>query len=373
MAKGALKAQNPLILRYHRLIEAFSKSDDERDFYLDKVEGFLLYIDLDKEDIDFDSLDRELEKNSERYALIPKLTFYETKKFMECFVNEKVYDIDIKEKLLDIIGSRESRDNFLEFIYDHLSELDKWQQYYHERSRIRIIEWLRQHDFQFVFEEDLEFPRNIVEKLKMSTFEEKVSKDLQAARSQLYSKSKSYYSSEALNPRPKRGRPPKQQAKVEIEPQLVPDMYKMIPSEMRPFLFNPEYSGAAVSFSAKFDTEDQLRASLKGSSKDKIDSRLEILSQRLESLRHISGRLKDFKEIDVDATTRKSFQVMASDSLSLEEEEEGSALTKIAAGILPGNKKRGRPKTEEETKKRVKRVTPIEHRRTRVKEEEDDE
>ena len=32
------RAKNPLILRYHRLLEAFSKSDDERDFYLDRVE-----------------------------------------------------------------------------------------------------------------------------------------------------------------------------------------------------------------------------------------------------------------------------------------------------------------------------------------------
>ena len=32
---------------------------------------------------------------------------------MEGFVNEKVYNIDTKEKLLDIIQSEEARDNFL--------------------------------------------------------------------------------------------------------------------------------------------------------------------------------------------------------------------------------------------------------------------
>ena len=73
---------------------------------------------------------------------------------MECFVNEKIYDIDTKEKLLDIIQSKEARENFLEFIYDHHSELEKWQQYYQERFRIRIIEWLRNNAFDFVFEED---------------------------------------------------------------------------------------------------------------------------------------------------------------------------------------------------------------------------
>ena len=38
------QAQNPLLLRYHRLMDAFAKSDDERDFYLDKVEEFIVYV-----------------------------------------------------------------------------------------------------------------------------------------------------------------------------------------------------------------------------------------------------------------------------------------------------------------------------------------
>ena len=157
-------AQNPLILRAHRLMEAFAKSDDERDFYLDRSEGFLLFVDLDKSQEDLDTLENEVTKQSHRYCMIPKLTFYETKKIMEGFVNEKVYDIDTKEKLLDIIQSKEARENFLEFIYDHHSELEKWQQFYQERSRIRIIEWLRKNDFYFVFEEDLDLPHPIIGK-----------------------------------------------------------------------------------------------------------------------------------------------------------------------------------------------------------------
>ena len=82
---------------------------------------------------------------------------------MEGFVNEKVYDIDTKEKLLDIIQSKEARDHFLEFLFDHHTELDKWQQYYQERSRIRMIEWLRKNDFYFVFEEDLDLTKNTLE------------------------------------------------------------------------------------------------------------------------------------------------------------------------------------------------------------------
>jgi len=164
------EAQNPLILRFHRLMDAFAKSDDERDFYLDTLEGFLVFADLDRSFEELDRLEKELQDNQERYRLLPKMTYYETKKFMEGFVNEKVYDIDTKEKLLDIIGSKESRENFLEFIYDHLTELEKWQQYYHERSRIRIIEWLRQEEIHFAFEEDLDISKPTLEKVKQKSF-----------------------------------------------------------------------------------------------------------------------------------------------------------------------------------------------------------
>lgn len=168
--KQTQQAQQPLILRAHRLMEAFAKSDDERDFYIDRIEGFILYVDLDKSQEELDALDKELINHPDRYCMIPKLTFYEAKKIMEGFVNEKVYDIDTKEKLLDIIQSKEARSNFLEFLYDHHAEYEKWQQYYQERSRIRIIEWLRQHHFHFVFEEDLEFVRGLLEKLKQNIF-----------------------------------------------------------------------------------------------------------------------------------------------------------------------------------------------------------
>ncbi len=76
-----------------------------------------------------------------------------------------------------------------------------------------------------------------------------------------FAKAKTYYSNEALNPRPKRGRPPKQVAKVEVEPQVTVDMYTTVPPPCRLFLYLPEITSAAsVTFSAKFDTEAQLLA-----------------------------------------------------------------------------------------------------------------
>ncbi len=373
MAKFPI-AQNPLLLRYHRLMDAFAKSDDERDFYLDKIEGFIVYVDLDKGQKEIEDLEQEIATHRERYCLLPKMTFYETKKFMEGFVNEKVYDIDTKEKLLDIIQSKEARENFLEFIYDHLNELEKWQQYYVERSRIRIIEWLRSQNIQFVFEEDLDLTRNMMEKLKRHLFDTKVPKDVAQVREALSTKAKTYYSNEALNPRPKRGRPPKQVAKVEIEPQVVVDMYTTVPAACRLFLFLPEITSASnVTFSAKFDTEAQLLANLRGSTRVKIDTRLQALSERLESLRTLSSRLAGIDEI----TTGAEGRLIKAVSSKKEEEEETISkkrpLMDVVKGFLPGGKKKEKPVAKPQTtdteikRPGVKMVTQIQSKKPKKK------
>ena len=363
MTKTYAHPQNPLILQFHRLMDAFAKSDDERDFYLDKIEGFILFVDLDKGHEELSALDEELLQGKDRFCLLPKMTFFETKKFMEGFVNEKVYDIDTKEKLLDIIQSKEARENFLEFIYDHLTELEKWQQYYHERSRILIIEWLRNQQIKFVFEEDLELAKKLVEKLKENLFEPKVPKDVAAAREAVIAKAKTYYSNEALNPRPKRGRPPKQAQKVEIEPQLTADIYTKVPPAARPFLYLADFTGSSVTFSAKFDTEAQLIASLKGSSRAKVDTKLEALSQRLESLQQLSSKLRDYD--DVSFGKEEKFIKAVSRSLEETGDEEESKVFEVAKEFLPKKKGKSLKETDVQElmeKKRaagIKQVTPI--------------
>ncbi len=366
-------AQNPLLLRYHRLMDAFAKSDDERDFYLDKVEGFIVYVDLDKGQKEIEELEHEVKANGERYCLLPKMTFYETKKFMEGFVNEKVYDIDTKEKLIDIIQSKEARENFLEFIYDHLTELEKWQQYYVERSRIRIIEWLRSQNIQFVFEEDLDVNKNMLEKLKRHLFDVKVAKDIVQVREALIAKAKTYYSNEALNPRPKRGRPPKQVAKVEVEPQVVVDMYTTVPAVCRQFLYLPEITSAAsVTFSAKFDTEAQLLANLRGSTRVKVDTKLQALSERLESLRTLSSRLAGFEDVTTGAEGRL-IKAVSKKEKEVEEDHlpKKSGIMDVVKGFLPGGKKKEKAKDEQpstEVKKPgVKMVTHLQTKKPKKK------
>lgn len=361
MAKTAYpEAKNPLILRFHRLMDAFSKSDDERDFYIDRVEGFLLFVDLDKGQEELNVLEKELTTKLDRYILVPKMTFYESKKFMEGFVNEKVYDIDTKEKLLDIIQSKEARENFLEFIYDHLTELEKWQQFYVERSRIRIIEWLRKHEVKFVFEEDLDLTKHLIEKLKKHLFDAKVPRDVATARDAIFAKSKTYYSNEALNPRPKRGRPPKQVPKVELEPQVTVDIYTTVPSGVRQFLYSPDISSATdVTFSSRYDTEAELLASLRGSAKVKVDEKLQALSERLESLRHISTRLADLKELGTEGD-EKIIKAAVNRNEGEKSEEKPSGIMSLVKGFLP--KKKEKTKFSEEEKnhpRKAKTVTQI--------------
>lgn len=369
-------AQNPLILRFHRLMDAFAKSDDERDFYLDEVEGFLFFVDLDKGQDELNSLEKEIEDHGSRYCLLPKMTFYESKKFMEAFINEKVYDIDTKERLLDIIQSKEARENFLEFIYDQLTELEKWQQFYVERSRIRIIEWLRSQEILFVFEEDLDMTKNLIEKLKKHLFDAKVPRDVAVAREALSAKAKTYYSSEALNPRPKRGRPPKQAAKVELEPQMTIDIYTTVPPVVRQFLFIPDITSAsAVTFSTRYESEAQLLASLRGSSRVKVDEKLQALSERLESLRHLSTRLSDLHEIGAFDAEDKLMKAMRHEVPIVPSEEvetpKKKGIMDVIKGFLP-KKEGAAPKPKEaalegeeyeQKRRRMKMVTPIQSKK----------
>ena len=274
-------------------MDSFAKADDERDFYLDKQEGFIIFADLNASQEELDKLNSEILNNPQRYTPVPKLTLYETRKFMESFTNEKVYDIDTKEKLLDIIQGRDAREHFLEFLHDHHTELEKWQQFYQERSRIRIIQWLRNHEIKFVFEEDLDVPVPTMEKLKQTIFQGKVSREVAAARKTLEAKSATYYLSEALNPRPKRGRPPKHQQKVEIVPTYTEDFYQTAPSTVRPFLFTPQITTLSqITFSARHDSHEEFAASLRASKREDT-SEIDELSRKLASLRSLSAQVAD--------------------------------------------------------------------------------
>jgi len=200
----------------------------------------------------------------------------------------------------------------------------------------------------------------------------------------LLTKAKTYYSNEALNPRPKRGRPPKQAVKVEMEPQVTVDMYTTVPPVCRQFLYLPEITNAAsVTFSAKFDTEAQLLANLRGSSRVKVDAKLQALSERLESLRHLSTRLSDIQEITgMEAEERlikavgKSVEVQKAEPAhkkeTAEEPPKGRRIMEVVKGFLPKKKeaqpRQARSEAPTEIKKRaIKTVTQIQSKKHKKK------
>ncbi len=195
----------------------------------------------------------------------------------------------------------------------------------------------------------------MMEKLKGHLFDAKVSKDIAQTREMLFAKAKTYYSSEALNPRPKRGRPPKQVAKVEVEPQVVVDIYTTVPPLCRLFLYLPDIANASsVTFSAKFGTEAELLASLKGSSRVKIDPRLEVLSARLASLRSLSSRLSGLEDL-VPKKEARLIKALDQENTSMDTPQ--PQLTAMFKGMLPGGKKR--VKGEESQVPAVKRTKTV--------------
>jgi hypothetical protein len=162
-----------------------------------------------------------------------------------------------------------------------------------------------------------------------------------------------------------------------MEPQITVDIYTQVPAVCRHFLYIPDITTAAsVTFSSKFETEEHLLASLRGSPRQRVDERLEALSQRLESLRHLSNRLAGAEKMFGMEKGKKPFQPFfkpkfkETTAISQIHEEEAPKVEAATFGILP--KKRGRPRKEEQAeefapqKRRrfaIKKVTQIKTKR----------
>ena len=109
-------------------------------------------------------------------------------------------------------------------------------------------------------------------------------------------------------------------------------------------------------FSAKFETEAQLLASLKGTTRMKVDTRLQALSERLESLRALSSRLTSVEEIIAEPESRLVKIVGG------QPKEEMATLVK---GVLPGGKKRKEEIEAKKKKRGFKMVTPLRQKRVK--------
>ena len=150
---------------------------------------------------------------------------------------------------------------------------------------------------------------------------------------------------------------------MELEPQVTVDIYVTVPAPARPFLFSPDISSASeVTFSARYDNEAELLASLRGSARVKVDERLQALSERLESLRHISSRLAGLKELGPEAE-EKAITAAVSEIQPLEDDEEKGGIMGVVKDFLPKKRERGKDEKESSEPKKAKTLTPIKQKR----------
>jgi hypothetical protein len=136
------------------------------------------------------------------------------------------------------------------------------------------------------------------------------------------------------------------------------------------FLYLPDITSAtSVTFSARYDTEAQLLASLRGSSRVKVDTKLEALSQRLESLRHLSSRLAGIEEIMGEKETKLLKAVSQQEPIKSEEAPEEAqkkrGILDVVKGFLPKRKEKKAATEEPQPPKQptVKKVTPIQYKK----------
>src|SRR5690606_30556575 len=96
------------------------------------------------------------------------------------------------------------------------------------------------------------------------------------------------------NPRPKRGRPPKQVQKTEIEKEISNDIYTTVPAPLRPFLFTPDVtSSQSATFSTRFETEGELINRKRKGDEEDYQATVDNINRKLMELRSISSKWVD--------------------------------------------------------------------------------
>ncbi|MFA6501574.1 MAG: hypothetical protein WCT85_02185, partial [Parachlamydiales bacterium] len=141
------------------------------------------------------------------------------------------------------------------------------------------------------------------------------------------------------------------------------DIYSHVPKAARAFLYIPEISSAsAVTFSAKFETEEQLLASLKGTPRVKVDEKLEALSRKLESLQQLQTRLSA-SEIDLGIEKlQKPFKTFTKPKFSEIKKIEISPTekdSKIGEAVQVALPSMGKDKKIEPEKRRIIRIKKV--------------
>lgn len=236
--------KNVFIVKNTRLVDVFIKSDEDHDFYFDAETGAIFYVDLTSDEDKLEELYNFLLKFPKRLFLFPKMTEYERRKIVEAFLHGKVNDLDVSEKVsreLDFLGY-ESK--VIDILKEYGTEIEKWTAFFSEKMRVMSIEWLNKvikmndvKPFSYVFEEDI---IQYMDRDKIVAFKESMgskNENISSIREDLIEFSKIYFEHEIIDPKPKRGRPPKGKKNSSSEIIPIPDMYLAYDSVLRGFIY----------------------------------------------------------------------------------------------------------------------------------------
>ncbi|MGD0665442.1 MAG: hypothetical protein ABSA17_06960, partial [Rhabdochlamydiaceae bacterium] len=153
------------------------------------------------------------------------------------------------------------------------------------------------------------------------------------------------------------------------EPQLTGDIFATVPTLCRTFLYLPDITSAsAITFSSRYDSEAELLASLRGTVRVKVDTKLEALSQRIESLRQLSNRLSGIEDIVGERESKLLKAVSQQEPAAPEVEElvpKKRGILDVVKGFLPRRKekKEGAEEAPQVKNPSVKKVTPIHYKK----------
>lgn len=238
--------KNVLIIKATRCVDALIKSDEDNDFYLDVKTGAFLYVDLHADEDSMKHLESFIEKEDNKTLfLLPKMTEYGKKKIIEEFVHDKVSDLEVSEKLINEIATLGYETRLMEVFREYPTEHDKWNLFFSEKMRSLAVVWLNEIiekvfsviDLRYVFEEDVSKFLDYEEIVLFKENPEVNTKDIKNIKSRLLEFSKIYKQPEIINPKPKRGRPPKGKKIGVVENVIIPDMYITYDSVIRSFVY----------------------------------------------------------------------------------------------------------------------------------------
>lgn len=293
MAKAKdLKAEIPLIIQKHQLIQALIRTTDEDHFIFERQEGAILYNDFMKPKKDRALLVKALQDDPDRFIRIPQLTLYEKKAIISGYMDHGKCNEDTKSKISELISSARAPEELWAAIKDSPTVVESWTQYFMQQMTVWCTNFLREKKVFFAFEEDFmkDYPVTVIDQYKEAQFTTgKVATAVKQLRTAAIAKARVYSENIASLPKARRGRPPKGDKKAEANEEFSTPYYRKIGS-LSTFLYTPDISQLVpILYASSSETIGGQGSALRGATSDTVSTQIQTLSARLD---HLQKKMK---------------------------------------------------------------------------------